>query len=178
MRHLAYTALFRDLATRHVDIRHAQDDGGTRFLRILISSDPIQRQLDLSEFHGSLRNRLKLAGGQACLVLENYEVDYLDSDGDYIGRVHRGAFLVLKLTKADDYDGRDRAVDDCERIGEEVMGAAIAHLRGLGLRITPADVLGECVGPVGDHFYGCRFSFTYMSHATVDMTFNPEKFST
>lgn len=176
MRHLAYTQLFRDLATRHLGIRHGQD-GGTRFVRLLISSDPIQRQLDLSEFQTGLRNRIKLAGGLACLVLENYEVDYLDRDGDYTGRVHRGAFLVLKLTQENDYDGRDQAVDDCERMGEEVMGAAIAHIRGLGLRITPADVLSECVGPVGDNFYGCRFSFSYMSHATQDMTFNPDKFS-
>ena len=106
MRHLKYAQLFRDLATRHVDIRYGQD-GGTRFLRILISSDPIQRQLDLSEFQSGLKSRIKLAGGLACLVLENYEADYTDNDGDYYARLHRGAFLVLKATKQDDYDGRD-----------------------------------------------------------------------
>ena len=45
------------------------------------------------------------------------------------------------------------------------------------LRISPADVLGEFIGPVGDNFYGCRYSFTYVSSATQDLTFNPDKFS-
>ncbi|WP_210519889.1 hypothetical protein [Hymenobacter terricola] len=178
MRHLEYTQLFRDLATRHVDIRHGQD-GGTRFLRILLSSDPIQRQLDLSEFQNGLKNRIKLAGGLACLVLENYEADYTDNDGDYYARIHRGAFLVLKLTKTDDFDGRDQAIDDCERIGEDLLGAFIRALRGreVPLRITANDIMGECVGPVGDNFYGCRYSFTYASPATEDLTFNPDKFT-
>jgi hypothetical protein len=176
MRHTAYTELFRDLAKRHVDIRHEQG-GGTRFVRIIISSDPVQRQLDLSEFQAGLKNRIKLTGGQACLVLENYETDFIDRDGDYTGRVQRGAFLVLKLTKQNDYDDRDEAIEACETICEEIMGAVIQHIRGLGNRITTADLLGEAVGPVGDNFYGCRFSFSFMSHATEDLFFKPEKFT-
>ena len=59
MRLRAYTQLFEDLATRHVDIRYTPENG--RFMRILVSSDPIAQQLDLSDFHNSLKSKLKAA---------------------------------------------------------------------------------------------------------------------
>jgi hypothetical protein len=176
MRHLEYTTLFRDLATRHLGIQHRPDQ--LRFVRMLISSDPVQKLLDYQEFTDGLRTALDLRNGQACLILENYQSDYSDNDGDFFGKEHHGAFLVLKPVGEGAYDRRDEVIDECEAIGEELMGAAIARLRAgtPGARISPADVMQEAIGPVGDGFYGVRFNFTFRSPATEELTYDPTKF--
>lgn len=176
MRHLEYTTLFRGLATRHLDIQHRPDQ--VRFVRLILSADPVQKVMDFQEFYDGLKNKINLKGGQACLVLENYQADYSDDNGDYFAKTHHAAFLVLKLVKDGDYDRRDEVIDECEGIGEEVMAAAIAALRALPrpVHVSAGDVLQEAVGPVGDHFYGARFNFSFRSPATGELTYNPTKF--
>ena len=177
MRHLEYTTLFRDLATRHLGIRHGPTR--LRFVRMLISSDPVQKMLDYQEFTDGLRTSLNLTDGSACLILENYQSDYSDNEGDFFGKQHHGAFLVLKLVPPGGYDRRDEVIDECEAIGEELMAAAIEQLRARQpvVRITPADVMQEAIGPVGDNFYGVRFNFSFRSSATEELTYDPTKFS-
>lgn len=176
MRHLEYTTLFRELATRHRDIQHRADQ--VRFVRLILSSDPIQKVMDFQEFYDGLRNKINLKSGQACLVLENYQADYTDNEGDFFGKVHHAAFLVLKLVPTGDYDRRDQVIDECEGIGEELLGAAIARLRAMErpIRISPGDILQEAVGPIGDHFYGARFNFSFRSAATGELTYDATKF--
>jgi hypothetical protein len=174
MRHHHYTQMGRELARRHVDIQHTPEQ--CRFLRLLISSDPIQKQLDLSEFYSSLRNKLDLSDNKAAMVLENYQADYSDNEGDFYAKYHHSAFLVLKLVGTDDYDGRDNILDECERIGEELMGALLAQLTTAGLRITPDDVMQEAIGPIGDGLVGCRFNYVFRSAATQALTYKPSQF--
>ncbi len=171
----AYTALFRDLATRHVAIR--QTPANSRFLRILISSDPVQKQLDLSEFYGALRSRLKAPLGQPFLVLENYQVDYADNDGDYFSREHQGAYLVLQKVKMDDYDGRDVAIAACEEVAEELLAAVVHQLRQqYQARVSVRDAFAEHVGPIADGHVGVRVNFSWAESATEELTYNPAKF--
>ena len=176
MRHLEYTTLFRDLARRHRLIQHRPDQ--VRFVRLILSADPVQKVMDFQEFYDGLKNKINLTGGQACLVLENYQADYTDNEGDFFGKVHHAAFLVLQSVPLGDYDRRDQVIDACEAMGEELMGAAIALLRARErpIRISPGDVLQEAVGPVGDHFYGARFNFSFRSAATGELTYDPTKF--
>ncbi|SHL25951.1 hypothetical protein [Hymenobacter psychrotolerans] len=174
MRHQQYTNMGRELARRHVAIQHSPEQ--CRFLRILISSDPIQKQLDLNEFYTSLRNKLDLREGKAALILENYQADYGDNDGDFYAKYHHSSFLVLKLTEAGDFDGRDAVIDECEEIGEDLMGAIIAQLREAGLQISPDDVLQEAVGPIAQVMVGCRFNYVFRSAATQALTYKPSKF--
>ncbi|OUJ68808.1 hypothetical protein [Hymenobacter crusticola] len=174
MRHSQYTAISRGLAMRHPDIRHSEEQ--LRFLRILISSDPLQKQLDLSEFYNSLRNRLDLSDGSAAMISENYQADYDDNHGEFYAKYHHSAFLVLKYIDTSDYDARDKAIDATERIGEELMGAFIYELEQLGLVITPADVMQEAVGPIAGGFVGTRFNFMFRSSATQALTYNPDAF--
>jgi hypothetical protein len=174
MRHSHYTAIGRGLATRHLAIQHSPEQ--LRFLRILISSDPIQKQLDLSEFYNSLRSRLDLSDGGAAMILENYQADYDDQRGDFYAKYHHAAFIVLKSIDASDYDQRDLAIDATERIGEELMGAFIYELQERGLVITPADVMQEAVGPIAGSFVGTRFNFMFRSAATQALTYQPDAF--
>ena len=176
MRHLEYTTLFRDLAAKHRAIQHRADQ--VRFVRLILSSDPIQKVMDFEEFYGGLKSKINLSGGAACLVLENYQADYSDNEGDFYGKVHHAAFLVLKSVPQGDYDRRDEVIDECEGIGEQVMGAAIARLRAVEppVRISPGDILQEAIGPIGDHFYGARFNFSFRSSATGELTYDATKF--
>jgi len=173
---LAYTQLFRGLAQRHVDVLATPENG--RFVRILISADPVQKQLDLSEFYNVLKSRLKAPIGQAFLVSENYQTDYSDNDGDYYSRDFQGAFLVLQKVKIDDYDGRVAGIDACEQIAEQVLAAAVQLLRDEHhVRISLRDAWAELIGPIGDGHVGVRVNFSWSAPATQELTFNAAKFT-
>ncbi|MCA8831975.1 hypothetical protein [Hymenobacter pini] len=174
MRHQQYSNMGRELARRHQDIQHS--DTKCRFLRILISTDPIQKQLDLSDFYNSLRNTLDLPADKAAMVLENYQADYDDNQGDAYYKFHHSSFIVLKLVEAGNYEARDQAIDETERIGEELMAAYIEQLTEAGMYITPADVMQEAVGPIAGQFVGCRFNYVFRSSARQALTYNSDKF--
>lgn len=174
MRHHQYTALGRELARQHKGIQHSEQH--CRFLRILLSSDPIQKQLDLSEFYSSLRDKLDLGQGQAAMILENYQADYDDNRGDAYHKYHNSAFLIVKRVEPGDYDARDQAIDDCEQIGEQLLATLIEQLTDAGLQITPADVMQEAVGPLASYFVGCRFNYVFRSAARQALTHNPANY--
>jgi hypothetical protein len=171
-----YTALFRDLATRHVAIQATPEN--KRFLRMLISFDPVQKQLDLTEFYGNLRSGIKARGNQPLLVVENYQTDYDDNKGDYLTRRIDGAFLVLQYCKVDDYDARDEAISTCEVIAEELLAALIYKLNeGHNIYLSAGDAWAEHLGPIADGYCGVRMNFSWKEGASQDLYYNPAKFS-
>jgi hypothetical protein len=173
---LAYTDLFRGLAQRHKALAATPENG--RFLRIFISADPIQKQIDLSEWYNSLRTKLKAPLGQAYFVLENYQVDYADNDGDYFSRKVQGAFLVMEKVKTDDYEGRDVAVSASEVIAEQILAAVVPLLREQHhVRISVGDAWSEHIGPIADGFVGVRLNLSWEEPATQDLTYNPDAFT-
>jgi hypothetical protein len=173
---LAYTDLFRSLARRHKAIAATPANG--RFMRIFISADPIQKQIDLSEWYNALRTKLQAPIGQAYFVLENYQVDYDDNGGDYFSRKVAGAFLVLRKVKTDDYDARDVAVDACERIAEQLLAAAVPLLREQQrVDISVGDAWAEHVGPLADGFVGVRLNLSWQEPATEELTYTPDAFT-
>lgn len=172
----AYTALFRDLAQRHKLIAATPENG--RFMRILISADPIQKQIDTTEFYTSLRTRLKAPAGQAVFVLENYQVDYTDNEGDYFARHVQGAFFVLQKVALSDYDARDAAIGACELVAEQVLAAAVVQLRTQHrVRVSLGDAWAEHIGPIGDGHVGVRVNLAWHEPATQELTFNPDNFN-
>ena len=172
---LTYTDLFRRLAATHKAIRATPDNG--RFLRILLSADPIQKQIDLSEFYNMLRSGLDAPAGQPFLVLENYQVDYDDNGGDYLSRKLAGAFFVLQLVALDDYAARDAAITSCEQVAEQVLAAAVDRLRALpSTYVTVGEAFSEHIGPIGDGHVGVRVNFSWSEGATPELTYNPDFF--
>ena len=141
-----YHALFRDLAARNKAILATPDNG--RFMRVLISTDFVQKQLDLSEFYNQLRSGLKARAGQPFLVVENYQTNYLAQDADYYRRQKDAAYLVLQYVKLDDYDARDAAISQCEQVAEDLLGALYERLVEQGAYLTLADAWSEHVGPI------------------------------
>ena len=175
MRLLAYTALFQDWAARHVDIQYTAANG--RFLRILISADPIAKQFDLQEFHNALRSKLKAKEGQAFLVLQNYQVDYDDNGGDHRSRLLHGAFYVLRKEAPGNVEARDAAIDACEQIAEDILAGVEQQLNATyEVRLNLSDAFAEHIGPIGDGHVGVRMNFSLRAAATEELIFNPDKF--
>lgn len=175
MRLNTYNNLLSDLARRHKAIAATAKNG--RFMRIFISADPVQKQLDLLEWYRSLRSKLDAKEGQPYLVAQNYQLDYGDNNGDYLSRDITGAYLVLQRAKKDDYDARDAAVARCEEIAEQVFAALVHVLREEhGSYLTEGDAWLEHIGPLEDLSVGVRLNFTFRDGATEQLTYNEDHF--
>lgn len=175
MRLNIYNELLSERARRHKAIAHTPQNG--RFMRIFISADPVQKQLDLMEFQRSLRSKLKAPEGQPFLVAQNYQVDYGDNNGDYLSRELQGAYMVLQRAKVDDYESRDQAVANCELIAEQVLAALVYDLREQHeAYLTVADAWLEHVGPLEDTSIGVRMNFLFRDPATEELTYDDTLF--
>lgn len=175
MRLNTYNDLLKDWARRHKAIAATPKNG--RFLRIFISADPVQKQLDLMEWYRSLRSKLDAKEGQPYLVAQNYQVDYGDNNGDYLSRDLTGAFLVLQRAPKDDYDARDKAVATCEEIAEQVFAGLALQLRTEHrCYLTEGETWLEHIGPLDELSVGVRLNFSFRDGATEELTYNPDLF--
>ncbi|MGI4873360.1 MAG: hypothetical protein ACRYFX_19555 [Janthinobacterium lividum] len=176
MRLTTYNHLLSELARRHKAIAATPQNG--RFLRIFISADPVQKQLDLMEFYRSLRSKLKAPEGQPFLIAENYQLDYQDNQGDYLSREFRAAYLVLQRANQNDYAARDAAVANCEEIAEQLLAALVEQLREeYEAHISVADAWLEHVGPLEDSSVGVRLNFSWREGATPELTYDATHFT-
>ena len=175
MRLNTYNDLLKEWARRHKAIAATPQNG--RFMRIFISADPVQKQLDLMEWYRNLRSKLNAPESQPYLVAQNYQVDYGDNNGDYLSRDLNGAFLVLQRAKKDDYDARDKAIAQCEDIAEQVFAGLAMQLRNeYNCYLTEGDAWLEHIGPLDDLSVGVRLNFTFRDGATEQLTYEPDHF--
>lgn len=175
MRLNTYNHLLSEWARRHKAIAATPKNG--RFMRIFISADPVQKQLDLLEFYRSLRSKLDAKEGQPFLIAQNYQVDYGDNNGDYLSRDLSGAYLVLQRVKTDDYDARDEAVARCEEIAEQIFAGLVLQLREeYSCYLTEGDAWLDHIGPLEDRSVGVRLNFTFRDGATEQLTFEADHF--
>lgn len=176
MRTKEYNALFRSLAEKHKEIMHSSEN--LRFVRMTLSSDPIQRVLDMKEFTTSIKNRIK---DGYFLVLQNYEAGYGENNGDHTVKKLFGAFLVLRKADVNNPDDQEDAYSESERIGEEIMGGAIHLINNFGdkpgTRIGPKDVTSDQVAQIALQYYGTRFDFSFSLPANKTLKFKPEVFN-
>jgi hypothetical protein len=176
MRLDTYNHLLSELARRHKAIAATPENG--RFLRIFISADPVQKQIDLLNFQNSLRSALKAPVGQPFLVAENYQVDYGDNQGDYFSREFRGAYLVLQRADVNNYAARDKAVAHCETIAEQLLGALVEQLREEhAALISVRDAWLEHIGPLSDFSVGVRLNFTWSEPAGEELEYDATHFT-
>lgn len=176
MRLDTYHQLLSELARRHKAIGATPENG--RFLRIFISADPVQKQIDLIQFQSATRSELKAPAGQAYLVAENYQVDYGDNQGDYFSRELRGAYLVLQRADRNNYALRDAAVATCEQIAEQLLAALVEQLREAhAADVSVRDAWLEHIGPLADNSVGVRMNFTWSEPATEDLVYDETHFT-
>ena len=175
---VTYSELLRDLATRHVDIRHSTAPKGCRYLKVVVAADPIQKEVNLANFY----NKAKATWpGNAPFVLHlSYDTLYEDTGSDQVLAHRRGGFIVLLKAKDTD-ESRDEVLTLTERIGHELLAAVCDFFRGpagrrAGRVLQRTGMAADAVGPLGDSFYGTRFEFDFTESATQTLQFNPAKF--
>ncbi|MGI4867089.1 MAG: hypothetical protein ACRYFZ_24440 [Janthinobacterium lividum] len=177
MRSSTYEGLFYTLAKSHELIRH-QDDS-PRFARIIVSVDPLQRQVDLHELQTVLLGRyLKPGAGQQVLVLESLQTVYRDNKGDNYQRQRRGAFFILE--KVSDPKTAWETLDRTEQTGEQLLAAVLHKFReDPRVRWEVGSINADAVGPLGEasNWYGTRFDFEFFTPATAALQFNPAVFT-
>ncbi len=177
MRSSTYEGLFYNLAKSHKLIRH--QDEAPRFARLIVSVDPMQKQVDLYEMQTTLLGRyLKPRAGEQMLVLESLQTAYQDNAGDNYQRQRRGAFFVLEqvLDKTKAWEALDRT----EQTGEQLLGAVLEKFRDdPKVRWQVGSIQADAVGPVGEalDWYGTRFDFEFFTPATTALRFNPAVFT-
>ncbi|MFC6999597.1 hypothetical protein [Rufibacter roseus] len=176
MRTKEYNALFRQLATEHVDLAHSATN--LRFVRMVLSSDPVQRVLDLGEFNASIKHKVKKG---YFMVLQNYEAGYTDNGGDNTGKRLYGAFLILRNADTNDFEDQEDAYEESERIGEEIMAMAMHRINNAGgrplKRMSANDITNDQVAKIATQYYGTRFDFSFTLGANKVLRPNAEKFN-
>ncbi|MDO7875547.1 hypothetical protein Q5H93_12455 [Hymenobacter sp. ASUV-10] len=175
MRNSQYAALFKGKAETHGLIRHR--DNSPRFARIIVSIDPLQRQVDLLEMQETLLGRLlKPNHGEQVLVLESLQTQYTDNQGDHYQRRRRGAFFILEQVPK----GQDHwlALDRTEQTGEEILGAILAdYADDVQVRWPIEAIQSDAVGPLHDGtWYGTRFDLEFTTPANAALAYRPEAF--
>ncbi|MGI4871456.1 MAG: hypothetical protein ACRYFX_09795 [Janthinobacterium lividum] len=177
MRNATYEGLFYRLAKAHQLIRHRDDS--PRFARVIVSVDPMQKQVDLYEMQTTLLGRYLQAGaGEQVLVIESLQTAYRDNRGDNYQRQRRGAFFVLEqvLDKAQAWQALDRT----ELTGEQLLGAVLhEYADDPRVRWEVGSLQADAVGPVGADltWYGTRFDFEFFTPATAALQYQPTAFN-
>lgn len=176
MRNAEYEGLFYRLAQTHHLIRHRDDS--PRFARIIVSVDPLQRQMDLAEMQETLLgNFLKPGAGEQVLVLESLQTVYQDNKGDNYQRQRRGALFVLEqvLDKTKAWEALDRT----EVTGEQLLAAVLHEYADKPkVRWPVGGIQADAVGPLHDGtWYGTRFDFEFFTPATGALSYQPAAFT-
>ncbi|UOR06749.1 hypothetical protein MUN82_06520 [Hymenobacter aerilatus] len=176
MRTSEYNALFRGLAMRHKLIQHTE--AAPRFCRIVVSIDPLQKIVDMSELMSKVIGRtIKPGPGQQVLVVESFHTQYRES-GDNRTRLRSGAFMVLQQVTAGDHDAIEQVLDRTEQTGEELLAAILADPKyQVKNRFDPSSITSDELGPLGNGtWYGTRFDFDFITPASAALHHNPTAF--
>lgn len=171
--HTEYNAYFRDLARRHVDIRHTEQEW--HFARITLSADPyLSARAQIDEFINGIRSQLHTP----FMLLVSYDADYSDNQGDFNKKGFNGAFVILDLPKKGDANSEEAIYDKTERIGEEILGLIIHELEEdpeLGF-LPKESMSAEKMAKIKGDYYGTRFTFSILQSADELLEFKPDKF--
>jgi hypothetical protein len=171
-----YTALLKDLSERHKNI--CRVDGKRVFTKVIVSADPVAKQVNLTTFYGTLRESF---GERPFVVGLSYDAMHEDKgDGSMLAH-RRGGFMVLAKAKNTEA-GRDLVLDATETIGYQLMAAVAEAFRGpqgrrLGRMLSLDTLAVDSIGPVGDGFTGTRFEFDFTESATQALRYDDSHFN-
>lgn len=156
-----YVSYFEDIARNLIAIGHT--DSEKHFFR-----------LELDELLVSLGSKINWP----CLVLEGYDVRFIDKSGDNVLKNRTGAFVVMdKLKNAQDFDAIHAIYDKCETICDDIISKMYfdkktrrhAVVKDFDLEQVEYILLNNEV----ECSYGIRVSFPITN--THDIAVNPDK---
>lgn len=167
MRHSDYKDLFFTIVARHKELKQS----GVATSQMHLSANPLQQQLDLSEFYSSLKNK---RGTQ--VVLQSFHTEYEGDAGPNRSRWLHGALLVLEYVDKDNWQLQGEVYDRTERQAEEILAAAMRQVNETYKYLMEAKHLeGEKIGPVNG-FHGTRISFSIKQLAVASLHYKPDLF--
>ena len=151
-----YVSYFRGIATQNKEIGHT--DKETHFYR-----------MNVEEVLQGLRTDIH----SPALILEAFEGKLVDGKSDNNLADRMGAFMIIKQVEVDNFDEEHKVLDDCERIGLNIIKRMRRDsrtnpiqdrlLQGLDLN----RVNWQKVGPVFDNYFGYRFIFSIIEHENM-----------
>lgn len=157
-----YISYFEGIATNHKEIAHKEDE--KHFCR-----------MNIEEVLTGLRSGILTPA----LILESFEGSLVDNKSDNILADRTGAFMILKKVEVDDFTQENEYLDDCERIGLEIIkrirrDARIVPIQNRTPKIFNLNsVEWQKIGPLFDNFFGYRFTFKMSD--TENMSYDKAK---
>ncbi len=180
MNHTEFTALFREVASAHLEIQHTGQS--PHFARIVLTRDPfLDSRAQIAEFLNNSRDRLK----SPMMLISSYTSEYVDNEGDFIGKILTARMIILQDVKKDDYQQEEEAYNRTEEIGEECLAWINEYLENNPqLAGTPVGKLlwtgtgNEKLSGITDrNLTGTGFTLSLLDNNNANLTFNPAKFT-
>lgn len=144
-----YISYFEGIATNHKEIAHKKTE--KHFYR-----------MNVEEVLTGLRSDIN----SPALILESFEGSLTDNKSDNILADRIGAFMILKKVETDNFTQEHEYLDDCERIGLEIIkrmrrDARVNPIQNRLLKNFDLNKVNwQKVGPVFDNYFGYRFVFS------------------
>lgn len=112
------------------------------------------------------------------LILESYDISFIDNKGDNILKQRNGAFMILDIVKnQQDFNAIHTAYDKCEVIVDDILSQIMLDKRSRSHAVVKdLDLAQVQVIPVANDIegaYGFRCSFPIIN--THDIAVNPAK---
>lgn len=129
------------------------------FYRTHFTGDPFGDHLALAEIMNALKS-IK----SPLLLLQAYDMNFVDRDSDNVLQNCKGAFWLLKPATFNNFDATEAAMSSMEVIAKQIMAFIKQDLTATymnKLDIQYGDFTIERCGPIFDGFVGARVEFSY-----------------
>lgn len=139
-------------------------------------------RMDIEEVLNGLRAKL----ASTSLILENPELFYDDLLSDNKRKIWRGAYLIVKQAKKNDFDDETQVLSDTLTIGEEVLSKLFNDSQKHRKNNTYTPAIGtfhpervriQKVGPLFDNYYGWRFEIEFNQAANRSLRLDATKWN-
>jgi hypothetical protein len=128
-------------------------------------------------------NGLKISCKEAFMILENPEFKPFDAGSDNFRKIIRGAFVILKEAKIGDNSDRERILDECQVIAEDITSKMINDTKKGNLDKTYPfrieldlnKVNFNKVGPLMTNMFGWRVEFAL--NESFNLAFDESKWN-
>lgn len=116
MTHSEYTQHFRNLATRHQDIQHSEQQ--SHFARIVLTTDPMfPMTAQVDEFLNGLSHKLH----SPMVLLAAYDMDFQDELSDNIMATLNGRLIILEDLQQRNYQSEEQIYERTQEIGLDML---------------------------------------------------------
>lgn len=174
----AYKAFFKELAEKHVNIRH-DDDTRKNFTVVSLqtamkgfSDDDIKAFLDSLRSKAASKQNDTENNSLMVLIELNGETN---ADEIKAGRKNlTGSIAILMRPEQNTADNKDQVKDICYQTGTDCVNVLIQYFKNNPTEGKVTEVTDESLYIAGKNLYGWRFDFSY--YVTVPFCFNTLKF--